>query len=152
MSSGRQTLDAAVQRAPRGLDTAGWGIRDHLAHVIAWERALIAVLRGGSTPEALGYSREEYEAMDTDVLNQQLVERARGEPLASVVRQMGEVRHELLDVLEALSDSQVETRFEDVRRWEAPNEPTWTAWDWLMAYAPAHDEEHARYIQALEEN
>lgn len=150
MRIARAGLKQAVADCRPGTDAGGWSAADHLAHVLAWEGALVAVLSGGSTPGALGYSREEYEQLDTDALNQQLVERFRDSPEALLER-LDSVRSQLEAALSSMSDSDLERRFEDVRHWEAPDEPQWTVWDWLLSYAPAHDEEHARYIEILRE-
>ncbi len=151
MRAGREALLAAASAAPpSGRDESGWDTADHLAHVLAWEGALVAVLTGGSTPEALGYSRDEYDRLDTDTLNAAIRERYRAAPDVLADR-LGATRARLEAALAAMPDAEIEARFEAVRQWEAPGEPQWSAWDWLLSYAPAHDEEHAGYINALKE-
>ncbi len=82
MRAGRDALLAAASAAPPSArDESGWDHADHLAHVLAWEGALVAVLTGGSTPEALGYSREEYKRLDTDTLNAAIRERIAQPPM-----------------------------------------------------------------------
>ena len=89
--------------------------------------------------------------MGTDALNQQVLERFRDGDTATFER-LDSTRASLERALVSLTDADLEARFEEVRQWEAPGQPQWTVWDWLLAYAPAHDAEHAQYIQALKEN
>ena len=126
-----------------------WAPKDHLAHVTAWEGAHTAVLRGGTTPGSLGFDAEEYVALPDDEINDELFARTEALAPAAVVAALRAQRVELMAAIEALSDADLETLFTRVRKQEAPNNPDWTVWDWLVAYAPEHDIEHAAYIDQL---
>lgn len=47
----------------------GWSVRDQVTHVNAWERSVLALLRGESRAEAVGISPEEYANAHIDEIN-----------------------------------------------------------------------------------
>jgi hypothetical protein len=59
-------------------DGAGWSTVDHLSHIAAWERMLVAQASGGSEAEASGIERARFEAMTEQEVNDALYHRLRG--------------------------------------------------------------------------
>ncbi len=50
-------------------DDAGWSGKDHLTHLIAWERSVVWLLQGRPRHEALGVDEALYIARDYDTIN-----------------------------------------------------------------------------------
>jgi uncharacterized damage-inducible protein DinB len=56
-------------------DSHGWSVKDHLAHVAAWERRLLGEIRGDRTAERFGLDEEA--SADTDTINAMIYTRHR---------------------------------------------------------------------------
>lgn len=100
-----QRLLAAL--APTDWDKAlgdGWRIRDHIAHLTAWERSLLALIRGESRPAVFGLTQAEEDALGIDGVNARIVANA-SELAISVVREQSDVAHaEVVSLVETMSD------------------------------------------------
>ena len=62
----------------------GWAVKDHLSHVAAWERMIVAHLRDGSDREVAGMDQASYAAATLDELNDQLYRLHRDRPAEQV--------------------------------------------------------------------
>jgi hypothetical protein len=84
----------------------GWSVKDHLAHVMAWEQAPTAILGGRHQREAFGLDEAAYERIDSvDQLNARVYERYRDLPLDQVRSDMTRVHEQLVAALEGLTDA-----------------------------------------------
>src|SRR5262245_25557999 len=73
----------------------GWSAKDHLAHVEAWERYLLAVLERRSPSAAIGLDLATYQAASEDAQNELLREQTRTQPLANVLSNLRQTRQQL---------------------------------------------------------
>jgi uncharacterized damage-inducible protein DinB len=64
-------------------DGAGWSTADHLSHIAAWERMIVAHLTDGSDHEIVGIDCERYDAATLDELNNLLTTRCAAWLLAT---------------------------------------------------------------------
>ncbi|MEO0566005.1 MAG: ClbS/DfsB family four-helix bundle protein, partial [Chloroflexota bacterium] len=62
----------------------GWAIKDHVAHLSAWEGVVIALLQGNLPYVALGVSEAVYRDADYDRINNVVFERHRADKVESV--------------------------------------------------------------------
>jgi hypothetical protein len=92
-------------------DASGWTVKDHLAHVVAWEQILIDRLAGQSEHQAAGISADNLAAFSadgsedpTDALNQMIYERWQYVPLDEVLDSFRRSHEELLQTLSGMSD------------------------------------------------
>jgi hypothetical protein len=80
-----QTLEGL---GPRELaevrDSEGWAVKDHLMHLVAWERALVARLDGRPEHEALGVD-EATLGLDEDAQNAAIFARHRDRGVGDVL-------------------------------------------------------------------
>jgi hypothetical protein len=79
----RRALDAvlaAITEDEMGdlRDGAGWATVDHMSHIAAWERMIVAHLTDGSDHEVAGVEADRFAAMTLDELNNVLYHRMRG--------------------------------------------------------------------------
>ena len=105
----RALLDAAVLRAGEARMTepsleGGRSVKDVLAHVSAWEKICMALVRNNQPiqpppPDETGSS--------TDVINEKIYEGSRDRPAADVVTEAARSYGELVAMIEALSDEAV---------------------------------------------
>jgi hypothetical protein len=94
-------LDEAQLTAP---GAAGWSIADHLAHLAAWERSVIGLLRGQPRHAAMGIDRDTY-ARGFDAANAASQARSAGRSLAAVRAEVAATHQEVLALLAGLTDA-----------------------------------------------
>ena len=136
-------LSDAQMTAP-GKD-GGWSVKDHLAHLTAWERLGLARLQGHPErePAIVGMDEASYEAADLDGVNAAIYQRHKDEPLAEVRAAFDEATDEVLAVVDGMT-------WEDLFRPTFPNDPDSeplleeVAWNTYKHFA-----DHAGWIQAL---
>jgi hypothetical protein len=82
----------------------GWSVKDHLAHITAWEQYLLAVLEGRPLHEVMGLDEARYRAIDTDGLNVVIFERDKDRPLPEVLATFRQSHEQVLAALARLTD------------------------------------------------
>ncbi|MCU0498684.1 MAG: ClbS/DfsB family four-helix bundle protein [Anaerolineae bacterium] len=87
------------------LNADGWRIQDHLAHLAAWHRLVIAFLDRQPPHEALGVPIDLYHRFDLDAINQIIFEREREIPLAQAREKLQATHDAILRQLAPLSDA-----------------------------------------------
>ncbi len=89
ISPARAALEATLTRLSDAQRVAPgherWSVKDHLAHIAAWERMIVAHLRNGSDHTIAGMSPTEYAAASLDELNERLYQRNREHALSEVL-------------------------------------------------------------------
>jgi hypothetical protein len=99
-----------------------WSVKDHLAHLAAWERLLLEWLRGGTgrEHEIVGLDQAAYEAArragDEDGLNAAIYQLNRDRALAEVREAFDEASDAVLSMLERMT-------WDDLQRPAFPNDP-----------------------------
>ncbi|MDQ3657304.1 MAG: DinB family protein [Chloroflexota bacterium] len=64
--------------------SGGWSVKDHLAHVAAWERRLVGEVQGDHHAARFGLDEATFSATNTDSFNALLHARHRDDPPATV--------------------------------------------------------------------
>lgn len=101
-------LDEAALSAARG--PGGWAIKDHLAHLAAWERGVAAMLGRRDRWNAMGLTDEQAEqAENADDINALLFEANKALTPRQALAELEAAHQSMLDALATLSD-------EDLRR------------------------------------
>lgn len=151
IGASRAALEAVVAGVARGaMERAaadGWSVRDHLAHVTAWERSLLALLRGQSRAAAVGLSDEEEAALDTDAINARIAAAARSLSLDEVVAQFHESHREVLGVLAPMTDADFALPYSHYQ----PNDPPYNGQPvigWVAGNTFEHYGEHTGWLKA----
>jgi len=130
----RAALDQAVaqlndrQLATPGPD-GGWAVKDHLAHLAAWEHKLLAMIQGQPGYMGLQIDAATYEQSDIDELNAILHERFKALSPAAALAESRQSYQQLMATIEALSEATL----------GAP-------------YAPDDPDEHRRIIDGIIDN
>jgi uncharacterized protein (TIGR03083 family) len=92
-------LDAAALEAPMA---DGWRVKDHLAHLAAWEESLVALLEGRDREAAVGVSG--IGKADVDSVNAAILERHREDSPAQAVASLRDTHRRLLAKLDQLGE------------------------------------------------
>jgi hypothetical protein len=106
----RAALDAVVAALTEDeladlRDGAGWSAADHLSHIAAWERMLVAHLSDGSDHEVTGVDPARYATMGVDELNNVLYHRFRGRALADAIAEYRAAHDAIVALLRSLDDA-----------------------------------------------
>jgi uncharacterized protein (TIGR03083 family) len=105
--SSRAALDQAVgQLSERQLATpgpdGGWTVKDHLAHLAAWEHKLLAMIQGQPGYVGLQVDAATYEQSNIDELNAILHERFKALSPAAALAESRQAYEQLMATIEAL--------------------------------------------------
>lgn len=152
MATARAALEAhlraltAEQMTTPGPD--GWSVKDHLAHLTAWEQTLPPLLRGESRAAALGVSEQVFRSGDEDAINAAIYERAKDLPLDEVLDRFRRSRAEVLALVERMDQEDLERPFSHYQPNDAPFNATPIA-AWIIGNTFGHDEDHLRWIEDL---
>ena len=98
------TLDgwsAAQMTGPT--DTAGWTVKDHIAHLAAWERSMVFLFDGRPRHEGLGVSATLYHSDEIDAINAAIRDQQAGLALDEAREELAAVHRELLARLDTLT-------------------------------------------------
>jgi hypothetical protein len=116
----------------------GWSIKDHLAHLTAWEAMLIALLTGTPLHTAFGLERTQYDAIrSTDELNALIERQRKDRSWEDVWARLQRTHDELLATIARLSDAQ---RLEPIGAFQAEDDPD---------ERPILRKDQRRYLRAL---
>ena len=125
----------------------GWSAKVHLAHITAWERSLMGLLRKQDRGEAAGLPHDLWAGHDTDQMNAYIAERAAPRPLADVLSESREVHDEVIGLLESLSQADLDQPYSSYQ----PQDPRYNAEPvvgWVHGNTYHHYDEHIGWLQA----
>ena len=130
-------------------DPQGWTVKDHLAHLVAWERSCIALLQGRPRHQGLGVDEALYLRHDYDATNAAIQARTQDQPLADVLAVFRTVHQTLLELIAPLSDADLQQPYSHY----LPNEPGPgdgpSVIDVIHGNTIGHYLEHLSYMQTL---
>jgi hypothetical protein len=143
-----QTLDSLSEdQMTERQDDVGWTVKDHLAHLIPWERGMIALLRHEPRYAAMGVDVAQHE--DEDQLNEILREPYRRASLAEVRESLRKTHEELAALVESLGPDDLFKTYS----YYQPDEPGDDRGDpvlrWVVGNSSGHYLEHLPWIQRL---
>ncbi len=127
----------------------GWSLKDHVAHVTAWERSLLALLRGEDRAAAVGLDRAFYDAHETDILvNAAIRDLHLADPFDSALEDFAATHREVLALLDGLDDSALSLPYSHYQPEDLPyNERPVIGW--IAGNTFEHFEEHTGWLTAL---
>jgi hypothetical protein len=138
-----------VERFESAQDSQGWTVKDHIAHLTAWERSVIALLQGRDRYQGLGVKEEVYLSRDYDRINDRIYWRTRTLPLKSVRDQSQEVHGELLASVEALTEADLQRPVRSFLPEDSKDDDGRLVVDLVHANTADHYREHLGYMKVL---
>lgn len=139
------TYQDAVLTGPT--DAAGWSIKDHLAHLTAWEGSVLGIVRDGRPQnETMGVDRALWEADDLDRINEQIRLQTANDSLAEVMEARAATHRDLQAALDAATMEQLRERWTDGVG-DASDAPT--VLEKVIGNTAEHYPEHAEWIAAI---
>src|SRR5215218_6258148 len=82
----------------------GWSVKDHLAHIVVWEKSGLALLAGEDRAAAVGIDWELYENGEIDVQNDVVYQQQKDRSLDDVLAEFRQVRAKTIEAVSTLSD------------------------------------------------
>jgi hypothetical protein len=125
----------------------GWAIKDHLAHIAAWEQFMLKHYLQGMPPhEAMGVDEATMQAADETGINDILYNRNRLYPVNEVLAELNLSYHETLSIIGDMT-------FADLMKARFPDDPEKrSVLTWVAGNTYGHYAEHTLWIKQLLEN
>jgi hypothetical protein len=114
----------------------GWAVKDHLAHLAAWGRKVLANMDGRSGPQVLGVPEDVYKRGDWVEINEIVRAPDKDRPAEDILDDYRQVHITLLERIEDLPESDLYGADDKLRNNIAGN-------------TYGHDEEHKPWIEAV---
>lgn len=148
---GRAELEALISSLSAEQLTAPgpdlWSIKDHLAHLDVWSRALHDLLDGMPRfPRFLVSSAEEMRSVPIDEINDRLFQKNRDRPLEDVLAGFRESHQGTIERLRAMSDADLARPYTSFVSEDRPDGHQAIV-NWIAGNAWEHDEEHLGWIR-----
>ncbi len=125
----------------------GWAVKDHLAHIAAWEQSLLALVEKRDRAEAMGLREP---VGDTDAINRSLWEAHRAMTPDEALAYFRDTHARLMAALERMSDADLRLPYNDYQpdapREAADNRPVS---DWVGGNTYEHYDEHVEWMNQL---
>ena len=125
-----------------------WSVKDHLTHIEAWERYLLAVLERRSPSTAIGIDLATVRSTADDPLNELIRESTKEQPLSQVLADLRHTHKRLLAVIAALPEDDLERLAADYQPEELADDTDSIA-GWIAHICDEHLRDHVGWIQDL---
>ena len=123
----------------------GWSVKDHLAHVAAWEHSLIGLIEGQDRLKAMGLDKPLEE--NTDVVNDALFKLHEHETADQALTYFRDSHAQLMNALGKLTDADLEKPYSHFQ----PSDPDVMrpVIGWVAGNTYEHYAEHIDWINQL---
>jgi uncharacterized protein (TIGR03083 family) len=152
LTADRQALEEVISgRSDEELTRPGpegWSVKDHLAHIAAWERSGLALLSGESRPAAVGVSDELFAEGEDDAVNDEVRKRDADKSLAEVLSEFRRVRASTIAAVTDLSDEDLQRPYSYYQPTDPDNSQT-PVIETLVGNSSEHDVEHTEWIKGI---
>jgi hypothetical protein len=125
----------------------GWAIKDHLAHLAAWELSLVGLLEGRDRVAAMGLPAGGHP--DLDQLNADVFARYRGLGPAEARGLLEDANAQVRTALERLSDEDLQRPYAHYQAQENDARSTQPVIGWVVGNTYEHVQEHRQMIAGL---
>jgi uncharacterized damage-inducible protein DinB len=125
----------------------GWSVKDHLAHIVVWEKSGLALLAGEDRAAAVGIDWELYENGEIDVQNDVVYQQQKDRSLDDVLAEFRQVRAKTIEAVSALSDDDLRKPYSAFQPGDPNNETP--VIDYIIGNSTEHDLEHLEWIKQL---
>ena len=102
-----ETLDRFSPADREARKANSWSAKDHIAHLVAWERMIVATARDRSAHRFAGLAAETYEGQNLEHINDLLFERSKETPWDDVLREFDAAYAETTALLDTMSEAEL---------------------------------------------
>lgn len=142
--------DQSTLNAP--LHSGGWSIKDHLAHLTAWERGMVALLQKQDRFNAMGINQKETDIDEHDAINEALNTLHSSQSLSTVLTNFRQTHQDLLNTLASLSNEDLQKSYHHYQPQAAVDYFHKPVMGWVAGNTYAHYAEHLVEIGRLLQN
>lgn len=129
-------------------DSQGWSVKDHLAHITAWEQSLLALLAGQDRDQAVGVGETDTTALETDDVNAMIFQRNQQRAMQDVFTTFHRSHAQVCTAIAALSDADLRQPYSHYQPNDPPAEDA-PVIHWIIGNTYEHYAEHIAWIQTL---
>jgi hypothetical protein len=129
-------------------DPEGWAVKDHLAHLAAWEESILVLFQDKPRHQGLGVAEELYASGSFDAVNAAIYEQRKDLSLDQVLSRLQSTHDQLLALVRPLSDDELNRPASSYFRNLSPAERRRLA-DLVRENTAEHYAEHLEWIEAL---
>ena len=151
LSADRQQLEQAISGLSEKELTRpgpeGWSVKDHLAHIVVWEKSALALLAGEDRAAAVGVDWELYLNEEDNEINDVVYQREKDRSLNDVLAEFREVRAKTIEAVSALSDEDLRKPYSAFQPSDPNNESPVIYY--IIGNSTEHDLEHLEWIEQL---
>ena len=152
MEHGWRALNAALRQFDDSEMTAedpqtGWSIKDHLAHLAAWEAGVVEVLRYGDRAAAMGLSENEWFELSMDQINDVIYERNKGRSLNEVRAHLDQAHTGMVSAVSDLSDEDLLRNYGSFQPQEYGSIVDQPIIGFIVGDSYDHFAEHLKYLE-----
>jgi hypothetical protein len=151
LSTDRQQLEQAISGLSEEELTRpgpeGWSVKDHLAHIVVWEKSGLALIAGEDRAAAVGIDWDLYENGEPDVQNDVIYQQHKDRSLDDVLAEFRQVRAKTIEAVSALSDDDLRKPYSAYQPSDSDNETP--VIDYIIGNSTEHDLEHLEWIEQL---
>jgi len=126
-------------------DSQGWSVKDHVAHLAAWERSVVVFLQGRPRHEGLGVDQALFDGDDFDALNDVIARNHRGLSTNETIQLWKNTHQELMGLLDGLSNE----RLQGPSSFFVANGDERPLIGMIHSNTAEHFDEHRKWIEAL---
>jgi hypothetical protein len=144
------TLDClSVAQMTSNHDSAGWTVKDHISHLIAWERSALFLLQGQPRHAGLGIDEAVYLGGDEEQINAAIFRACKNIPLEAALADLRTLHHQLIAALKPLTDADLQASYRHYLPVEPGEGDGPPAMDVIYSNSANHYREHMPWIQTL---
>jgi len=129
-------------------DPEGWAVKDHLAHLAAWEESILVLFQDKPRHQGLDVAEELYASGSFDAVNAAIYEQRKDLPLDQVLSQLQGIHDQLMALIRPLSDDDLDRPASSFFR-SLPSAERRRLADLVHENTAEHYAEHLDWIEAL---
>lgn len=126
---------------------SGWTVKDHLAHLAAWERGIVALLQKRPRYPAMNLDVDLATSGDFDAINDALYQQHRDRSWAEVEADWQETHQRMLYVLDGLNDADLFRTYSYYQPDEPGEDDGTPIMAWIASNTYQHYAEHMGWIK-----
>jgi hypothetical protein len=126
-----------------------WSIKDHIAHLTAWELGIVELLNKRPRFRAMQIEDAVLEEATEDEINAILHSLSRERSLQEVMAEFKRVHQAMLDTLEGMQDEDLLRHYSDYQPEDAGDPRDAPVIGWITGNTSHHYREHAGWIRSL---
>jgi len=130
-------------------DEQGWTVKDHLIHLMRWERSVVFFLQNQPRHAGLGVDEALYLNGSVDEINAVIFQQCKDLPLQDALAQFRDVHQQLLKLLQPLTDVDLQKPYRHYLPDEPGDDEGPPALNVIYGNSAHHFAEHQSWIEAL---